>query len=244
MPRSGVAEILYKNLQTTFQSGSAILHSHQLWKWGVYANVHLPVVAQMVSKQTSIHKDADSIPGLAKLVKYPALPWSCGVDRRRGLDPQWLWCRPAATALIRPLALELPYTTCVALKRKTKQSSIFSLLDYFCSCVKNVTMLVWVYFWALCSVELIYVSFILPLSHCLDYHSFIGFSKSGNTSTVIFSSIRIVLVREDILNLFRSWKAFHCSPLRMTLALGFFFSLNIYSLLLKRINIAGLRLLF
>ena len=36
---------------------------------------------------------------------------SCGVSRRRGSDPAllWLWRRPAATALIRPLAWELPY---------------------------------------------------------------------------------------------------------------------------------------
>ena len=33
-----------------------------------------------------------------------------------------LWCRPAATALIRPLAWELPYAPDVALKRqKTKK---------------------------------------------------------------------------------------------------------------------------
>ena len=35
---------------------------------------------------------------------------SCGVGRRRGLDPTllWLWCRPAATAPIQPLAWEPP----------------------------------------------------------------------------------------------------------------------------------------
>ena len=34
----------------------------------------------------------------------------CGVGRRRGSDPAllWLWCRLAATALIRPLAWEPP----------------------------------------------------------------------------------------------------------------------------------------
>ena len=43
---------------------------------------------------------------------------SCGVGHRRGLDLAllWLWCRPAATAPIRPLALELPYATGAALK--------------------------------------------------------------------------------------------------------------------------------
>ena len=43
---------------------------------------------------------------------------SCGVVRRRGSDPEllWLWCRPAATALIGPLAWEPPYAAGAALK--------------------------------------------------------------------------------------------------------------------------------
>ena len=43
---------------------------------------------------------------------------SCGVGCRRGLDPAllWLWCRPAATAPIRPLAWEPPHTMGVALE--------------------------------------------------------------------------------------------------------------------------------
>ena len=46
----------------------------------------------------------------------------CGVGHRRGLDPAlpWLWCRPAATAQIRPLAWEPPHATGAALKRKQK----------------------------------------------------------------------------------------------------------------------------
>ena len=45
---------------------------------------------------------------------------SYDVGRRCGLDPMllWLWCRPAATALIRPLAWGLPYATGTTLKRK------------------------------------------------------------------------------------------------------------------------------
>ena len=49
---------------------------------------------------------------------------SCGVGRRYGWDPEllWLWYRPAATALIRPLAWEAPYAAGTALKRqKTKK---------------------------------------------------------------------------------------------------------------------------
>ena len=49
---------------------------------------------------------------------------SCGVGRRHGLDPRllWLWRRPAAIALIEPLAWEPPSATGVAPKRqKTKK---------------------------------------------------------------------------------------------------------------------------
>ena len=49
---------------------------------------------------------------------------SCGVGHRRGSDLAllWLWCRPAAVALIRPLAWEPPYAMDVALK-KQKQTN-------------------------------------------------------------------------------------------------------------------------
>ena len=49
---------------------------------------------------------------------------SCGVGHKCGLDLAllWLWCRPAATALVRFLAWEPPYVAGVALKRqKDKQ---------------------------------------------------------------------------------------------------------------------------
>ena len=38
---------------------------------------------------------------------------SCRVGGRHGLDPAllWLWSRPGAIALIRPLAWELPYAS-------------------------------------------------------------------------------------------------------------------------------------
>ena len=45
-----------------------------------------------------------------------------------GLDPEllwlWLWCRPAATALIRFLAWEPPYATGVALEKVKSQKKI------------------------------------------------------------------------------------------------------------------------
>ena len=48
---------------------------------------------------------------------------SCGVGDRHGSDPVflWLWCRPVATALIRPLAWESPYATGVALEKAKRQ---------------------------------------------------------------------------------------------------------------------------
>ena len=54
---------------------------------------------------------------------------SCGVGCRLGSDPAllWLWCRPVATAPIRPLAREPPYAMGAAQEiaqrqNKTKQS--------------------------------------------------------------------------------------------------------------------------
>ena len=44
---------------------------------------------------------------------------SCGVGRRRGLDPVllWLWRRLEATAPIRPIAWEPPYAAGAALEK-------------------------------------------------------------------------------------------------------------------------------
>ena len=50
---------------------------------------------------------------------------SCGVGRRRSLDPAllwlWLWRRPVATAPIRPLAWEPPYAMGVAQEKARKE---------------------------------------------------------------------------------------------------------------------------
>ena len=50
---------------------------------------------------------------------------SRGVGRRRGSDPAllWLWCRPAATAPIGPLAWEPPYAMGAALEKAKTQKT-------------------------------------------------------------------------------------------------------------------------
>ena len=50
---------------------------------------------------------------------------SCGVGHRRGSNPKllWLWCRPEAVALIRPLAWEPPYAVGGVLEKDNKSKN-------------------------------------------------------------------------------------------------------------------------
>ena len=54
---------------------------------------------------------------------------SCGGGRRLGLDLVllWLWHRPAATAVIRPLAWEPPYAASAS-KKETKDKIIILII--------------------------------------------------------------------------------------------------------------------
>ena len=56
-----------------------------------------------------------------KKKKRSGVAVSCGVSQRSGSDLALLWCRPAAIALIRPLAWKLPYAMGAAQKKKKKK---------------------------------------------------------------------------------------------------------------------------
>ena len=85
---------------------------------------------------TSIHEDVGLLPGPTQWVTDLELPLSCGVGHRHGSDPTllWLWHRPAAVALIWPLAWELPYAAPAALKSKkqtNKTTPVFNPIETF-----------------------------------------------------------------------------------------------------------------
>ena len=80
-------------------------------------------MAQWLTNPTRKHEIAGLVPGLAQWAKGSGVAMICGVCCRRGLDLAllWLWCRPAATALIRPLAWESPYAAGAALEKTKKK---------------------------------------------------------------------------------------------------------------------------
>ena len=78
---------------------------------------------------TRNHEVAGLIPGLPQwvkdLVKDLFSPMRCGAGCRCSSDLSllWLWYRPAAVALIRPLAWEPPHAKGVALKVQKKKKN-------------------------------------------------------------------------------------------------------------------------
>ena len=89
----------------------------------------VPVMAQQKQIQLGTMRVWGLIPALAQWVEDPVL-LSCGVGRRCCLDQAllWLWCRPAETASIRPLAWEPPHAAGAALKRPKKKKKLNTLV--------------------------------------------------------------------------------------------------------------------
>ena len=93
----------------------------------------VPIVAQWLTNPTRNHEVVGLIPGLVQWVKDPKLPWAVVWAADTARIPRWR--RPAATALIRPLAWEPPYAAGVATektkeKKQKQKTPNHSLLDF------------------------------------------------------------------------------------------------------------------
>ena len=73
---------------------------------------------------SSIHEDA----GL-----FPALELQCRLQTQLGSHIAELWCRPAAIALILPLAWELLYVVGAVLKRQKEKKEKECCANFYCT---------------------------------------------------------------------------------------------------------------
>ena len=65
--------------------------------------------------------------------------------------------------------------------------TVFAPLHCFCSSIKDqLIILMWTYFWVLCSISFIYLSFLSLIPHYLDYYSFIVNLEVGWCQSSIF----------------------------------------------------------
>ena len=120
---SAIQEILENTMQVLFylaKKSQAFLSDdsflHRLWFENFLVNSFkqtnkkstrgVPVVAQWLTNLTRNHEVMGLILGLAQWIKDLVFLWAVVVGHRNGLDPAllWLWHRPTAIALIRPLA--------------------------------------------------------------------------------------------------------------------------------------------
>ena len=126
---------------------------------------------------------------------------SCGVGCRWSLDPTLLWlrCRPAAVAMIRPLAWEPPHAAGagVALKRqknKTKKKFFFHFSRFFCPLTHGVKP--FDFLWLL---EIIFLLENFPFFLCILW----------SLSSLIWSSTESITYLSHLLNLISEIPFFH-----------------------------------
>ena len=121
---------------------------------------------------------------------------SCGVGHRRGSDPMllWLWCRPAATAPIGPLAWEPPYAEGAAqeiAKRPKKKKKIYQVFGIslfssrLCMSRKNLPFFASLALFFLCPVTITLLFFNKIKSFSLRWNLLISFFHSMNVITFI-----------------------------------------------------------
>ena len=90
-------------------------------------------MARQLMNLTSVHEDVGSALALFSGLRiWRCRELWCRSQTRLGPALLWLWCRPAATALIGSLAWELPYATDVALKRQKEEREKELFLPFLC----------------------------------------------------------------------------------------------------------------